>query len=129
HCPLTPETNQLINEDTINQMRTGVMIVNTGRGALIDTRALIKGLKSRKIGYVGLDVYEQEGALFFDDHSNDIIMDDHFERLLTFPNVLVTGHQAYFTHEALEHISETTIENLLAFKQQKPLENEVPMPK
>lgn len=129
HCPLTAETNQLINEDTINQMRTGVMIVNTGRGALIDTRALIKGLKSRKIGYVGLDVYEQEGALFFDDHSNDIIMDDHFERLLTFPNVLVTGHQAYFTHEALEHISETTIENLLAFKQQKPLENEVPMPK
>lgn len=128
HCPLTPETNRLINEDTINQMRNGVMIVNTGRGALIDTRALIKGLKSRKIGYVGLDVYEQGRALFFDDHSNDIIMDDHFERLLTFPNVLVTGHQAYFTHEALEHISETTVHNLMAFKQQQPLENEVPMP-
>lgn len=128
HCPLTPETTRLINEDTINQMRNGVMIVNTGRGALIDTKALIKGLKSRKIGHVGLDVYEQEGALFFEDHSNDIIMDDSFERLLTFPNVLVTGHQAYFTHEALEHISETTVHNLMAFKQQQPLENEVPMP-
>jgi D-lactate dehydrogenase len=125
HCPLTPETTKLINEQTIDKMRNGVMIINTGRGALLDTYAVIKGLKSRKIGYVGLDVYEQEGALFFDDHSNDIIMDDEFERLLTFPNVLVTGHQAYFTHEALEHISETTVQNLIAFSKGEALENEV----
>lgn len=129
HCPLTDETTRMINEETLAQMRNGVMIINTGRGALIDTKAVIRGLKSRKVGYVGLDVYEEEGALFFDDHSNDIIMDDKFERLLTFPNVLVTGHQAYFTHEALEHIAETTIQNLLAFKHGEVLENEVPSPK
>ncbi len=125
HCPLTPETHRMINEQTINQMRNGVMLINTGRGALIDTKALIRALKTRKVGYVGLDVYEEEGALFFDDHSNDIIQDDQFERLLGFPNVLVTGHQAYFTYEALEHISETTVENILAFVNQQPLENEV----
>jgi D-lactate dehydrogenase len=125
HCPLTPETKKMINESAIDLMQPNVMIINTGRGSLIDTRALIRGLKSRKVGYVGLDVYEEESALFFEDHSNDIIMDDQFERLLTFPNVLVTGHQAYFTHEALEHISETTVQNLLAFKHQQPLENEV----
>lgn len=126
HCPLTPETTRMINNESIAKMRQGVMIINTGRGALIDTKALIKGLKSRHVGYVGLDVYEEEGPLFFEDHSDDIIQDDHFERLLTFPNVLVTGHQAYFTHEALEHIAETTIENLMAFKYQRPLTNEVP---
>lgn len=126
HCPLTEETTRMINGDAIAKMRQGVMIINTGRGALIETKALIKGLKSRHIGYVGLDVYEEEGPLFFEDHSDDIIQDDHFERLLTFPNVLVTGHQAYFTHEALEHIAETTIENLMAFKYQRPLTNEVP---
>ncbi|AHF01931.1 D-lactate dehydrogenase [Thiomicrospira aerophila AL3] len=126
HCPLTPETTRMINNESIAKMRQGVMIINTGRGALIDTKALISGLKTRHIGYVGLDVYEEEGPLFFEDHSDDIIQDDHFERLLTFPNVLVTGHQAYFTHEALEHIAETTIENLMAFKYQRPLTNEVP---
>ncbi|SFR54662.1 2-hydroxyacid dehydrogenase [Thiomicrospira sp. ALE5] len=126
HCPLTPETTRMINSESIAKMRQGVMIINTGRGALIDTKALIKGLKSRHIGYVGLDVYEEEGPLFFEDHSDDIIQDDYFERLLTFPNVLVTGHQAYFTHEALEHIAETTIENLMAFKYQRPMSNEVP---
>lgn len=125
HCPLTSETHRMINEQSINQMRNGVMLINTGRGALIDTKALIRALKTRKVGYVGLDVYEEEGALFFDDHSNDIIQDDQFERLLGFPNVLVTGHQAYFTYEALEHISETTVENILAFVNQQPLENEV----
>lgn len=127
HCPLTAETTRMINKTTLAKMRPGVMIINTGRGALIDTKALIKGLKSRHIGYVGLDVYEEEGPLFFDDHSDDIIQDDSFERLLTFPNVLVTGHQAYFTNEALEHIAETTIENLMAFKYQRPLDNEVPL--
>ncbi|WFE67719.1 2-hydroxyacid dehydrogenase [Thiomicrospira sp. R3] len=126
HCPLTDQTKNMINDNALNQMRANVMIINTGRGGLIDTKALIKSLKSRKVGYVGLDVYEEEGALFFEDHSNDIIMDDKFERLLTFPNVLVTGHQAYFTHEALEHIAETTIQNLIAFKYQRPLTNEVP---
>lgn len=125
HCPLTAETHRMINEQSISQMRNGVMIINTGRGALIETKALIRALKTRKVGYVGLDVYEEEGALFFDDHSNDIIQDDQFERLLGFPNVLVTGHQAYFTYEALEHISETTVENILAFVNQQPLENEV----
>lgn len=125
HCPLTPETNRLINADTIEKMRQGVMIINTGRGALIDTYAVINGLKSRKVGYLGLDVYEEEGPLFFEDRSNDIILDDQFERLMTFHNVLVTGHQAYFTQEALDHISETTVQNLLDFIAGKPLENEV----
>lgn len=125
HCPLTPETHRIINQANIEKMRSGVMIINTGRGALIDTKALIQGLKTRQIGYVGLDVYEEEGPLFFEDHSNDIILDDNFERLMTFPNVLVTGHQAYFTHEALEHIAETTIDNLLAFSKGQALENEV----
>ena len=125
HCPLTNQTKNMINEDALDQMRANVMIINTGRGGLIDTKALIYALKSRKVGYVGLDVYEEEGALFFEDHSNDIILDDKFERLLTFPNVLVTGHQAYFTHEALEHIAETTIQNLIAFKYERALDNEI----
>lgn len=125
HCPLTPETTRMINEESIDIMRNNVMIINTGRGALLDTKAVIHGLKSRKVGYVGLDVYEEEGALFFEDHSNDIILDDKFERLLTFPNVLVTGHQAYFTHEAIEHIAETTVQNLVAFNNNQPLENEI----
>ncbi|WP_321325878.1 2-hydroxyacid dehydrogenase [Thiomicrorhabdus sp.] len=112
HCPLTPETNHLINLQTIEQMKNGVMLINTGRGALMDTMALIEGLKSKKIGYLGMDVYEKEGALFFEDHSCEIIQDDAFERLLTFPNVLITGHQAYFTEEALTHIAQTTTANI-----------------
>lgn len=125
HCPLTNDTHRMINQASIEKMRNGVMLINTGRGALIETQALIRALKSKKIGFVGLDVYEEEGPLFFEDHSNDIILDDNFERLMTFPNVLVTGHQAYFTQEALDHIAQTTMANLLAFKQHAPLTNQV----
>ena len=112
HCPLTPETRHLIDGDVIAAARPGVMIVNTSRGALIDTAALIEGLKSRKVGGVALDVYEQEADLFFEDLSSEIIQDDLFQRLLTFPNVLITGHQAFLTEEALAAISTTTLASL-----------------
>lgn len=112
HCPLTPDTRHLIDARAIDQARPGVVIVNTSRGALIDTNALIDGLKSRKIGGVALDVYEQEADLFFEDLSNEIIQDDVFQRLLTFPNVLITGHQAFLTEEALGAIARTTLGSL-----------------
>jgi len=115
HCPLNDETNHIIDAESIAKMKKGVMLINTGRGALMDTSALIEGLKSKQIGYLGMDVYEKEGALFFEDHSCEIIQDDAFERLLTFPNVLITGHQAYFTQEALSHIAETTAQNIAEF--------------
>jgi len=115
HCPLTPETQHLINAQTIATMKKGVMLINTSRGALMNTPDLISGLKSGQIGYLGMDVYEKEGALFFEDHSCEIIHDDAFERLLTFHNVLITGHQAYFTEEALTHIAETTANNIRAY--------------
>lgn len=125
HCPLSPETYHLINAETISLMKTGVMLINTSRGALIDTKAVIYGLKSGKIGYLGLDVYEQEGDLFFEDFSNTVIQDDLFERLLTFPNVLITGHQAFFTNEALKSIAETTLANISDFEQGQPCLNRV----
>lgn len=112
HCPLTPDTLHLIDGPAIARARPGVVIVNTSRGALIDTTALIAGLKSGKIGGVALDVYEQEADLFFEDLSSRIIQDDTFQRLLTFPNVLVTGHQAFLTEEALTAIAETTLSSL-----------------
>jgi D-lactate dehydrogenase len=112
HCPLTPDTRHLINSEVLNAARPGVMIVNTSRGALIDASALIGGLKSRKVGGVALDVYEQEADLFFEDLSNEIIQDDVFQRLLTFPNVLITGHQAFLTDEALHAIAATTLASL-----------------
>ncbi|WP_041524430.1 2-hydroxyacid dehydrogenase [Gilvimarinus agarilyticus] len=115
HCPLLPATRHLINAATIAQMKPGVMLINTSRGALIDTLDVIGGLKSGQIGYLGLDVYEEEGDLFFDNLSGTIIQDDVFARLTTFPNVLVTGHQAFFTHEALAEIARVTGENLNAF--------------
>ncbi|MBT8165606.1 MAG: 2-hydroxyacid dehydrogenase, partial [Acidimicrobiia bacterium] len=115
HTPLTPETHHLIDADTVALMKDGVMIINTSRGALVDTQAVIDGLKSRKVGYLGLDVYEEEGDLFFENLSDRIITDDVFSRLLTFPNVIITGHQAFFTAEALTGIAETTIANLTAF--------------
>ena len=99
-------------------MKTGVMIINTSRGGLIDTKAVIQGLKNGKIGYLGLDVYEEEANLFFEDYSNDMLMDDVFARLLTFPNVVVTGHQAFFTREALQAIARVTIDNLSNFANQ-----------
>lgn len=125
HCPLTPETRHLINADVIASARPGVVLVNTSRGALIDTLALIKGLKSHKVGGVALDVYEQEGDLFFEDLSNEIIQDDVFQRLLTFPNVLITGHQGFFTEEALQAIAATTLRNLSDAEAGLPLANAV----
>ncbi|HBS80837.1 MAG TPA: hydroxyacid dehydrogenase [Pseudomonas sp.] len=117
HCPLTPETHHLIDDAAIAQMKRGVMLVNTGRGRVVDTRAVIDGLKSGKIGRLGLDVYEEEENLFFQDLSQRVISDDQFMRLTTFPNVLITGHQAFFTAEALTNIAETTLANVSAFEQ------------
>jgi D-lactate dehydrogenase len=125
HCPLTPVTRHLIDKDRLAATRSGVMIVNTSRGALIDTAALIEGLKSRKVGGVALDVYEQEADLFFEDLSNEIIQDDVFQRLLTFPNVLITGHQAFLTEEALSAIAETTLASLADAEAGRPLACEV----
>ncbi len=116
HCPLTPQTHHVIDADAISRMRDGVMLINTSRGALIDTRAVIDGLKSEKIGYLGLDVYEEEADLFFEDLSDRVIQDDVFARLLTFPNVLITGHQGFFTREALTNIAEATLDNVTAFE-------------
>lgn len=112
HCPLTPETHHLINGAALARMKPGVMLINTSRGAVVDTRAVIQALKSGHLGYLGLDVYEEEGELFFEDLSETVIDDDIFMRLTTFPNVLITGHQAFFTREALESIADTTLENL-----------------
>ncbi|MDF3012647.1 MAG: hydroxyacid dehydrogenase [Cellvibrio sp.] len=117
HCPLNTNTHHLINSDAIAQMKTGVMLINTGRGGLIDTPAVIAGLKSKKIGYLGLDVYEEEANLFFEDNSNSLLQDDIFARLLTFPNVVITGHQAFFTREALTAISNITLINATHFEQ------------
>ncbi len=111
HCPLNKETFHIIDQKRFAQMQKGSMLINTGRGGLIDTKAAIQALKSEKIGYLGLDVYEEEENLFFHDLSEHIIQDDTFSRLLTFPNVLITSHQAFFTHEALTNIAETTIKN------------------
>ncbi len=125
HCPLTPETRHLINRKAIAQMKPGAILINTSRGALVDTEAVIEGLKSRQIGALGLDVYEQEADLFFADLSNQIIQDDVFERLLMFPNVIVTGHQAFFTEDALKNIAETTLSNITALEQKHSCANEV----
>lgn len=125
HCPLTPESYHLINADTLAQMRDGVMLINTSRGALIDAPAVIDALKSHKVGYLGIDVYEQESDVFYEDLSNEIIQDDVLQRLISFPNVLVTSHQAYFTETALRNISETTVANLNDFAAERPSANEV----
>lgn len=112
HCPLNPDTKYMINKDTIAEMKNGVMVINTSRGALINTKDVLEALKSGKIGYLGIDVYEQEEKLFFRDLSESIIQDDLISRLLSFPNVLITAHQGFFTHEALEQIAATTIKNI-----------------
>ncbi len=112
HCPLTPATRHLIDAAAIARMKPGVTILNTSRGAVIDAPAVIAGLKSGKIGHLGLDVYEEEGDLFFRDLSDQVSQDDVFARLTTFPNVLITGHQAFFTREALSGIARVTLENL-----------------
>lgn len=125
HCPLTPQTYHLLNEETIAKMKPGVMIINTSRGALIDAQAVINALKSEHIGYLGLDVYEEEADLFFEDLSEKVIRDDVFMRLLSFPNVLITGHQAFFTSNALQNIADTTLQNITDFEREAPLVNEV----
>jgi D-lactate dehydrogenase len=116
HCPLTPETYQIINKDTLRLMKKGSMLINTSRGKLVDTEAVIDALKEGKLGYVGIDVYEQEEKLFFKDLSEIIITDDKISRLMTFPNVLVTAHQAYFTENALVQITRTTMQNVTDYE-------------
>ena len=125
HCPLTPQTHHLIDNAAIEQMKQGVMLINTSRGALMDSKAVLNALKQHKVAYLGLDVYEQEGSLFFDDHSSEIIQDDVIQLLISLPNVLVTGHQAYFTKEAIRHISATTVDNINDFVAGKLLVNAV----
>ena len=125
HCPLSDDTHHLIDENAISQMKPGVMLINTSRGGLIDTKAIIKGLKSKTIGNLALDVYEEEKNIFFEDLSGEIIQDDVFERLLTFPNVIITGHQAFFTSNALENIAQTTLSNISDIEQRNECENEV----
>jgi len=125
HCPLMPETYHLINDEVIKLMKSGVMLINTSRGALIDTKAVIEALKSRKIGYLGLDVYEEEGDVFFEDLSNQIIQDDVLARLLTFPNVIITGHQAFFTQKALDTIAEITLSNITDFEKGRHCPNTI----
>ena len=117
HCPLTPATKHLINAAALAKMKPTVMLINTSRGGVIDTRALIEALKERRMGSVGLDVYEEEGDLFFRDLSTQVISDDVFVRLMTFPNVLITAHQGFFTREAVEAIATTTMENVTMFSQ------------
>lgn len=125
HCPLTPQTKHLINAQSIKLVKPGVMIINTSRGALIDGAAAIEGLKNKQIGYLGMDVYEEEGDLFFRDLSEQVIQDDVFMRLSTFPNVLITGHQAFFTSNALTNIAQTTIQNVQDWQACYPLTNQV----
>jgi D-lactate dehydrogenase len=125
HCPLTPETRYMVNKDTIQSMKKGVMLINTSRGALINTRDVLVALKQGKIGYLGIDVYEQEEKLFFNDLSESIQEDDLIARLISFPNVLITAHQGFFTNEALEQIASTTINNILSFEKGLPSGNEV----
>lgn len=125
HCPLTDQTKYMIDKDSIDKMKEGVMIINTGRGQLINTNDLIEGLKEKKIAAAGLDVYEEEGEYFYEDKSDKIIDDDVLAHLLSFNNVIVTSHQAFFTKEALHNIAETTLQNIEDFRCHRPLVNEV----
>lgn len=125
HCPLTPATYHLIDEEALGQMKPGVMLINTSRGGLVKTSAVIEALKDGRVAYVGLDVYEEEADLFFEDLSEQVIRDDVFSRLLTFPNVIVTGHQAFFTRNALEQIAAVTVANLDDFEAGRSCPNEL----
>jgi D-lactate dehydrogenase len=122
HCPLTPATRHVIDAASLARMKRGAMLINTSRGGLIDTPAVIAALKTGHLGHLGLDVYEEEADLFFDDHSDSIIQDDVFTRLLTFPNVVITAHQAFFTQNALDAIAAQTVRNLVHFDRSEPLE-------
>lgn len=125
HCPLTDSTHHILNADAFSKMRTGVYIINTSRGGLIDSEALLEAIKSRKIAGAGLDVYEEEASFFFEDRSDTIINDDTLARIITLPNVILTSHQAFLTNEALKNIAEVTISNLEDFFAGKELKNEV----
>ena len=125
HCPLTPENMYMINAESIETMKDGVMLINTGRGKLINTKDMVEGLKSRKIGYAGLDVYEEETEYFFEDYSSSVITDDVLARLLTFSNVLITSHQGFFTKEALSEIASVTCSNIISFFKDDALPNEI----
>lgn len=125
HCPLSTDTHHLINKDSINHMKDGVMIINTSRGGLIDSKALLEGLKEKKIGSVGLDVYEEEANLFYHDNSFKIIDDDVLSLLISLPNVIITSHQAYLTKEALDNIAETTIKNMDEYFANQLIQNEL----
>ncbi len=125
HCPLSRDTYHVINAESLSKMKDGVMIINTGRGGLIDTKALIDALKSGKVGSAGLDVYEEENEYFFEDFSTQILSDDVLARLLTFSNVLITSHQGFFTREAIENIARTTLDNIKDFLDNGPLKNEI----
>ncbi len=125
HCPLTPKTKHIVNRQSLSLMKKGVMIINTSRGGLINTADVITNLTNQKIGYLGIDVYEQEENLFFEDLSESIIQDDLILKLNSFPNVLITSHQAFFTKEAMDKITITTLENFNAFEKRQTLKNEV----
>lgn len=125
HIPLSKKSNHIINKNAIKLMKKGVMLINTSRGALVDTDAIIEGIKSEKIGFFGMDVYENESGLFFEDHSQTILQDDVFARLMSFQNVLITSHQAFLTETSLKNIAETTIQNLDCFEQNKLSGNEI----
>ncbi|MBI2731447.1 MAG: 2-hydroxyacid dehydrogenase [Sphingobacteriales bacterium] len=125
HCPLTDQTKHIINDASLSKMKHGAMLINTSRGALIDTKAAIQHLKSGQLGYLGIDVYEQEEKLFFNNLSGEVIQDDVIMRLMSFPNVLITAHQGFFTDEALTQIAQTTLNNVSAFEKGAPLLNEV----
>lgn len=125
HLPLTEQTRHILNADAFAKVKPGVIVINTGRGALVDTRALVVALKGERVGGAGLDVYEEEEGLFFRDMSNQVIQDDILARLLTFPNVIITAHQAFLTREALHAIAETTLRSLDEFAAGRPLSNEV----
>ena len=125
HAPLTKDTYHVINKDSIELMKDGVYIVNTSRGALVDSEALLNAIKTGKIGGACLDVYEEESDIFFEDYSNVVIKDDILARLISMPNVIVTSHQAFLTDEALKNIAETTLENLREFYENEGLTNEI----
>lgn len=125
NCPLNKDTYHIVNSTSISKMKDNVMIINTGRGQLVDTKALVEGLKNKKVGSAGLDVYEEEAEYFFEDFSTEIVSDDTLARLLSFPNVLMTSHQAFFTVEAMQNIAETTLNNIKQFANKEQLTNEI----
>ncbi|MEA5466598.1 2-hydroxyacid dehydrogenase [Leptothoe sp. PORK10 BA2] len=128
HCPLLPATHHLINAQSLQHLKPGAMLINTSRGGLIDTPAVIEAIKSGRVGYLGIDVYEQEGGLFFEDLSDTVIQDDTFQLLQSFPNVVITAHQGFFTQEALHNIAETTLSNLTDIEIGRPCNHEVIAP-